>query len=57
MFLNHQVYPEDSTGLYNAYLDATSRLHGYLISNMTQDMDDGLRVRNNIFPKEYPPVV
>jgi len=57
MFLANQVYPEDSLGLYNAYLDATQRPHGNPIIDFTQDTDDGLRFRTNIFPEEYPPVV
>jgi len=57
MYLTNQVYPEDSIGLNNAYLDATQRPHGYLILDLTQDTDDGLRFRTIIFPKEYPPVV
>ena len=57
MYLSNQVYPEDSLGLYNAYLDATQKPHGYLILDLTQDTDDGLRFRGNIFPEEYPPVV
>jgi len=51
------VYPEDSLGLYNAYLDETPRPHAYLIFNLTQATDDGLRYRTNIIPEEYPPVV
>jgi len=51
------VYPDDTIGLYNAYLDATQRPHGYLIMDLTQDTNDGLRFRTNIFPKVYPPLV
>ena len=57
MYLAKQMYPEDSLGLYNANLDATQRTHGYLLLDLTQDTDDGLRFRTNIFPEEYPPVV
>jgi len=57
MYLANQVYPEDSLRLYNAYLDATQRPHGYLILDLTQDTIDGLRFRTNIFQEEYPPVV
>jgi len=57
MYLANQLYPEDSIWLYDAYLDATQRPHGYLILDLTQDTDDGLRFRTNIFPEEYPPVV
>jgi len=54
MYLANQVYPEDCSVLYNAYLDATHRPHGYLILDLTQDTGDGLRFRTNIFPEEYP---
>jgi len=33
------------------------RAHGYLILDLTQDTDDGLRFRTKIFAEEYPPVV
>jgi len=55
-YLAQQVYPEGSLGLYNAYLYATQRPHAYLILDLTQDTNDGLRFRTNIFPKEYPAV-
>jgi len=51
------MYPEDSLGLYNAYLNAPQRPDVYLILDLTQDTIDGLRFRTNIFPTEYPPVV
>jgi len=57
MYLANQVYPEDILGLYNAYLDATHGPHGYLILDLTQATDKGLRFRTNIFPEEYRPVV
>ena len=57
MYLANQVYPEDSLGLYNAYLDATHRPNGYLILHRTQDMNDGLLFRTKIFTEVYPPVV
>jgi len=56
-YLANQVYPEDSLGLYNAYLDATQRPHGCLFLDLTQDTDDVMRFRTNIFPEDYPPVV
>jgi hypothetical protein len=52
-----QVFPEDSDGLYKAYQDATQRLHGYLVVDLSQDTHDRLRFRTNIFPSEYPPVI
>jgi hypothetical protein len=56
-YLAQQVYPEDSGSLYTAYLDATSRPHGYLLLDLTQDTNDGLRFRTAIFPSEQPLVV
>ena len=59
MYLAKQVYPENSLGLFNAYLDATLRTNGYLNLDLdlTQDTDEGLRFRINIFPNEYLSVV
>jgi len=56
-FLARQVYPENSDSLYRAYLDATSRPHGYLILDFAQDTDDRVRFRINVFPDECPPVI
>jgi len=56
MFLAGQVYPEDSMGMYNAYQDATQELHGYLLLDLTQSTNDGLRFRTNILPKDIPPL-
>ena len=50
IFLARQVYPENSASLYKAYLDATQRPHGYLLLDLSQDTDDRLRFRTDIFP-------
>jgi len=52
VFLARQVYPENSASLYKAYLDATQRPHGYLLLDLSQDTDDRLRFRTDIFPTE-----
>ena len=52
MFLPCQLYPENSASLYKAYLDATQRPHGYLLLDLSQDTDDRLRFRTDIFPTE-----
>jgi len=52
MFLARQVYPENSASLYKAYLDATHIPHGYLLLDLSQDIDDRLRFRTDIFPTE-----
>jgi hypothetical protein len=54
------VYPEDSSGLYDSYLDATRTPHGYLLLDLAQDTDDLPQFRTSIFPSEitvvYPPL-
>ena len=40
MYLANQVYPEDSLGLYNAYLNATQEAFGYLIQDLTQSTNE-----------------
>ena len=52
--LPRQVYPEDSAGLYDAYLDATAKSHGYFVLDFSQDTDYRLRFRTNIFPDKIP---
>jgi len=52
MYLARQVYPENSASLYKAYLDATQQPHGYLLLYLSQDTDDRLRFRTDIFPTE-----
>jgi len=56
MYLASQVYPEDSLGLYNAYLDATQEPYGYLLLDLTQNTIDGLRFLTHIFPDKIPPL-
>ena len=60
MFLARQVYPENSNSLYKAYLHATRKPHSYLLLDLSQDTDDRLRFRTDIFPTEqtivYSPV-
>ena len=56
-FLARQVYTENSDSLYRAYLDATSRPHGYLILDFSQYTDDWVRFRTNVFPDELPAVI
>ena len=54
MYMACQVYPEDSIGLYNAYLDATQKPHGYLLLDLTQSTNDGRNFRSNIFTNDIP---
>jgi len=50
--LAQQVYPKNNVVLYDSYLDATSKPHGYLVRDLSQDINDLLRFRTEIFPDE-----
>ena len=60
MFLARQFYAENFASLYKTYLDATQRPHVYLLLDLSQDTDDRLRFRTDIFPTEqtivYSPI-
>jgi ABC-type dipeptide/oligopeptide/nickel transport system ATPase subunit len=47
--LARQVYHENSKSLYEAYLDATHKDHGYLVLDFAQDTNDKLRYRTPYF--------
>ena len=51
------MLPEDSSGLFKTYLDATKRALGYLLLDLTQDSQDRYRFRTNVFPLENPPII
>ena len=55
--LARQVLPEDSDGLFQAYLNAREAPHGYLLLDLSQDTDYILRFRTCIFLGEAPPVL
>jgi len=58
MFMARQVYPENSTSPYKAYLNATERPYGYIILDLSQDTNDNLRFRTNVFPTDpSPPII
>jgi len=52
MYPANELYPEGSINLYNAYLNASQRQHGYLILDLTQDTNVGLRFRTNVLPTD-----
>jgi hypothetical protein len=56
-YLANQVHPEDSSGLFKAYLDVTKRPHGYLLLDLIQHSEDRYRFRTNVFPLEYSPIL
>ena len=49
-----QVYPKHGVGLYDPYLHATSKQHGYLVLDMSQDLSELLSYRSEIFPDDSP---
>lgn len=58
--LGRQMFPRNSQHLLNAYKDATSTPHGYLLVDLKQSTPEKLRLRTNILQNEeqvvYVPV-
>jgi hypothetical protein len=52
--LAHQAYPKYSVDMYDSYLQAIAKPHGYLVLDMSLDINDILRFRNEFFPDESP---
>lgn len=50
--LARQIYPENPRFLQEAYHDATSKPHGYLLLDLKQSTPDNCRFRTNIFPSD-----
>ena len=50
--LARQIYPADWRFLVEAYEEATSKPHGYLVLDLKPDTPDMLRIRTAIFPHE-----
>ncbi|KAL6433564.1 hypothetical protein ACFW04_006567 [Cataglyphis niger] len=50
--LARQVYPDDSKFMEEAYYDATSRPHEYLLLDLKQSTSDEYRFRTCIFPDD-----
>lgn len=50
--LARQICPENPLFLQEAYTDATSEPHGYLLLDLKQDTPDEYRFRTNIFPTD-----
>lgn len=51
-YLARQVYPEDPRFLQEAYQDATSKPHGYILIDMKQSTPENCRFRTCIFPTD-----
>lgn len=52
--LARQVYPENSRYIQEAYKDATSQPHGYLLFDLKQSTPDIYRFRTAIFDTDNP---
>lgn len=55
--LARQICPENPRSVQEAYADATSRPHGYLLIDLKQSTPENCRLRSNIFPDEGHQVV
>lgn len=55
--LARQVYPENPRFLQEAYHDATSKPHGYLLLDLKQSTPDNCRFRACIFPDDAHHIV
>lgn len=51
-YLARQIYPENAKDLLRVYKEVTSEPHNYLLIDLTQEINDELRFRTNIFDKE-----
>ena len=47
-----QIYPQKCKSVLQAYIDATTNPHGYLLIDLRCEVDDSERLRTNIFPVE-----
>lgn len=52
-FLARQIYPEDSKELLRVYNEVTVKPHGYLLIDLSQEINDLLRFRTDIFNSKY----
>ena len=51
--LARQMYPDRSRFLVEAFRDATAKPYGYLLIDLTTDMEEMYRIRTNIFSNEW----
>lgn len=52
-YLARQLVPENPKYVEEAYRDATSKPHGYLMIDLKQNTDDVYRLKTNIFVSDY----
>jgi hypothetical protein len=51
-FLSRQMFDEDAKYMQEAFIDATSKPHGYLVIDVKQETPDEVRLRTSILPHE-----
>ena len=54
-YLARQLFPENPNYVRDAYLQATSKPHGYLLFDLKQDTEEQFRIKSDVFEK-YPSV-
>lgn len=52
-YLARQIYAENSRDLLKIYKEATTKPHNYLLIDLTQEVNEILRFRTNIFNNNY----
>jgi polynucleotide 5'-kinase involved in rRNA processing len=52
--LGRQMFPTHNKFLVGVYHEVTKRPYGYLFIDLKQETVDGLRVRTNVLPSQYP---
>lgn len=52
-YLARQIHPENSRDLLKIYKEATTKPHNYLLIDLTQEVNEILRFRTNIFNNNY----
>ena len=50
--LGRQMFPGNSKFFEEAFMDATSKLHGYLLVDLTQETYEDQRIQSSILPNE-----
>ena len=55
--LSRQILPHNSKALSKVYEEATSKPHGYLFIDLTQECPEKFRFRSNILPNSVEPMI
>lgn len=53
-YLSRQVFPENPRYVQESFEDATTKPHGYILFDLTQETGDNHRLRANILPTDTP---